>query len=59
LDDPLSALQQLADIIVDESMTVPWDSDVFGIYIDISLFLHKQDVLKLVSRIEELNITLI
>jgi len=40
-------------------MAIPWDFDVFGRDIDILLYLHKQDVLKLPLEREELNITLI
>ena len=59
LDDPLGGLHQLADIISDKSMAVPWDSDVFGRDNDILIYLHKQDVLELAPGTEERNITLI
>jgi len=59
LDDPFGALHQLADIISDKLMAVPWDFDVFGRGIDIPLYLHKQDVLEPASVREKLDITLI
>ena len=59
LDDLLSALHQLADIISEKPMVVPWDYNVFGRDSDIPLYLHKQDVLELTSRTKELDITLI
>jgi len=59
LDDPLGALLQLAEIIVDKPMQVPWDANIFGRDLDIPLYLHSQDVLELARGQEELNITII
>jgi len=59
LDDPLGALLQLAKIITDKSMQVPWDANIFGRDLDIPLYLHSQDVLELARGQEELNITII
>jgi len=59
LDDPLGALLQLAEIIVDKPMKVPWDANIFGRDLDIPLYLHSQDVLELARGQEELNITII
>jgi len=59
LDDPLGALLQLAEIIVDKPMQVPWDANIFGRDLDIPLYLHSQDVLNLARGQEELNITII
>jgi len=59
LDDPLGALLQLAEIIADKPMQVPWDANIFGRYLDIPLYLHSQDVLELARGKEELNITII
>jgi len=59
LDDPLGALLQLAEIIDDKSMQVPWDSNIFGRDLEIPLYLHSQDVLELARGQEELNITII
>jgi len=46
LDDPLVALLQLAEIINDKLMKVPWDSKIFGRDLEIPLYLHSQDVLE-------------
>jgi len=59
LDDPLGALLQLAEIIDDKPMQVPWDSNIFGRYLKISLYFHSQDVLELAREQEKLNITII
>jgi len=59
LDDPLGALLQLAEIIADKPMQVPWDANIFGRDLDIPLYLHSQDVLELAQGQEELNITII
>jgi len=59
LDDPLGALLQLAEIIADKPMQVPWDANIFGRDLDIPLYLHSQDVLELARGQEELNITII
>jgi len=59
LDDPLGALLQLAEIIIDNPMQVPWDANIFGRDLDIPLYLHSQDVLELARGQEELNITII
>jgi len=59
LDDPLGALLQLAEIIVDKPMQVPWDANIFGRDLDIPLYLHSQYVLDLARVQEELNITII
>jgi len=59
LDDPLGALLQLAEIIVDKLMQVPWDANIFRRDLDIPLYLHSQDVLELARGQEELNITII
>jgi len=59
LDDPLSALLQLAQIIDDKPMQVPWDANIFGRDLEIPLYLHSQDVLELARGQEELNITII
>jgi len=59
LDDPLGALLQLAEIIADKPMQVPWDAKIFGRDLDIPLYLHSQDVLELARGQEELNITII
>jgi len=59
LDDPLGALLQLAEIINDKSMHVPWDSNIFWRDLEIPLYLHSQDVLELPRGQEELNITII
>jgi len=59
LDDPLGALLQLAEVIADKSMQVPWDANIFGRDINIPLYLHSQDVLELARGQEELNITII
>jgi len=59
LDDPLGALLQLAEIIADNPMQVPWDANIFGRDLDIPLYLHSQDVLELARGQEELNITII
>jgi len=59
LEDPLSALLQLAEIIDDKPMQVPWDSNIFGRDLKIPLYLHSQDVLELAQGHEELNITII
>jgi len=47
LEDPLGALLQLAQIIDDKPMQVPWDSNIFGRDLEIPLYLHSQDVLEL------------
>jgi len=59
LDDSLGALLQLAEIIADKPMQVPWDANIFGRDLDIPLYLHSQDVLELAQGQEELNITII
>jgi len=59
LDDPLGALLQLAEIIADKPIQVPWDANIFGRDLDIPLYLHSQDVLELARGQEELNITII
>jgi len=59
LDDPLGALLQLAEIIVDKPMQVPWDANIFWRDLDIPLYFHSQDVLELARGQEELNITII
>jgi len=59
LDDPLGALLQLAEIIADKPMQVPWDANIFGRDLDIPFYLHSQDVLELARGQEELNITII
>jgi len=59
LDDPLGALLQLAETIDDELMQVPWDANIFGRDLKISLYLYSQDVLELARGQEELNITII
>jgi len=59
LDDPLGALLQLAEIIADKPMQVPWDANIFGRDLDIPLYLHFQDVLELAQGQEELSITII
>lgn len=59
MDDPLGALLQLAEIIADKPMQVPWDANIFGRDLDIPLYLHSQDVLELARGQEELNITII
>jgi len=59
LDDPLGALLQLVEIIVDKPMQVPCDANIFGRDVDIPLYLHSQDVLELAGGQEELNITII
>jgi len=59
LDDPLGALLQLAEIIANNPMQVPWDANIFGRDLDIPLYLHSQDVLELARGQEELNITII
>ncbi|KOM47203.1 hypothetical protein LR48_Vigan07g090700 [Vigna angularis] len=58
-DDPLRALDELANIISDASMIVEWDSTTFGREAQIPLYLHQQDVGELASGREEINITLI
>ncbi|KOM45652.1 hypothetical protein LR48_Vigan06g095800 [Vigna angularis] len=58
-DDPLSALQQLCDIIANEPMKVEYDANVFGRGFEVPIYLHSQDVRELASGREELNITLI
>ncbi|KOM25038.1 hypothetical protein LR48_Vigan45s004000 [Vigna angularis] len=58
-DDPLGALQQLADIIANKPLEVEYDANVFGKGSEVPIYLHSQDVKELVSRTEELNITLI
>jgi len=52
-------LLQLAEIIADKPMQVPWDANIFGRDLDIPLYLHSQDVLELARGQEELNITII
>jgi len=47
LDDPLGALLQLAEIINDKPMQVPWDSKIFGRDLEIPLYLYFQDALEL------------
>ena len=59
MDDPLGALLQLAEIIADKPMQVPWDANIFGRDLDIPLYLHSQDVLELAREQEELDITII
>jgi len=59
LDDPLGALLQLVEIINDKSMQVPWDSNIFGTDLEISLYLYSKDVLYLARGQDELNITII
>jgi len=59
LEDLLGALLQLAEIINDKPMQVPWDSNTFGRDLEIPLYLHSQDVLELARGQEELNITII
>jgi len=59
LEDPFGALLQLAEIIDDKPMQVPWDSNIFGRDLGIPLYLHSQDVLKLARGQKELNITII
>jgi len=59
LDDPFGALLQLAEIIADKLMQVPWDANIFGRDLEIPLYLHSQDVLELARGQEELNITII
>ncbi|KOM48365.1 hypothetical protein LR48_Vigan07g206900 [Vigna angularis] len=58
-DDPFGALDKLVNIISDTPMIVPWDSTTFGREAHIPLYLHQQDVRKLASGKEEINITLI
>ncbi|KOM43325.1 hypothetical protein LR48_Vigan05g092900 [Vigna angularis] len=58
-DDPLGALDELVNIILDAPMIVPWDSTTFGREAHIPLYLHQQDVRELASGREEINITLI
>ena len=59
MDYLLGALLQLAEIIDDKPMQVPWDANIFGRDLEISLYLHSQDVLELARGQEELNITII
>jgi len=59
LDDPLGALLQLAEIIADKPMQVPWDANICGRDTDMPLYLHSQDVLELTRGQKELNITII
>ncbi|KOM54861.1 hypothetical protein LR48_Vigan10g075300 [Vigna angularis] len=56
-DDPLDALDELCNIIVDAPMNVPWDSTTFGRHVEIPLYLHQQDVKELALGREEINIS--
>ncbi|KOM34515.1 hypothetical protein LR48_Vigan02g066500 [Vigna angularis] len=58
-DDPLGALQQLADIIGNKPLEVEYDANVFGRGSEVPIYLHSQDVKELASGTEELNITLV
>ncbi|KOM57893.1 hypothetical protein LR48_Vigan11g092600 [Vigna angularis] len=58
-DDPLGALQQLADIIGDKPLEVEYDANVFGRGSEVPIYLHSQDVREVASRTEELNIPLV
>ncbi|KOM55594.1 hypothetical protein LR48_Vigan10g148600 [Vigna angularis] len=58
-EDPLGALQQLADIIGNKPLEVEYDANVFGRGSEVPIYLHSQDVRELASGTEELNITLV
>ncbi|KOM43705.1 hypothetical protein LR48_Vigan05g131000 [Vigna angularis] len=58
-NDPLGALDELANIISYAPMSVHWDSTTFEREAQIPLYLHQQDVRELTSGREEINITLI
>ncbi|KOM54983.1 hypothetical protein LR48_Vigan10g087500 [Vigna angularis] len=58
-DDPLGALQQLADIIGDKPLEVEYDANVFGRGSEVPIYQHSQDIKELASGTEELNITLV
>lgn len=59
MDNPLGALYQLCDILIDKPMLVPWDSTVLRRDNNITSYLYKQNVLELAFGKEESNITLI
>jgi len=56
IDDPLTALVEVATTLDTTIVEVPWDVNIFGRHSDVQLHFHMSDLLDLASENQEINI---